>query len=217
MKTLATEKSIHGKATRPPNAVASGNSDIARTVLATETVPRRRVLLALSALSAGLWAVGGPIATTARAAEGSVDRFDFLSTNGNSNCSTAFMDSIAKMPADARLLGSCCSPMNRRRYHQQIRGLTKYSSIAEIPTNPYDIAAGLAQKLMAEYDASLTPVQRSIYRFAMENSEEKGPCCCQCWRWKVYGGLANILLRDHRFTGQQIVEVWNLSDGCGGT
>ncbi|MER9234294.1 hypothetical protein NKI56_19720 [Mesorhizobium sp. M0622] len=50
----------------------------------------------------------------------------------------------------------------------------------------------------------------------MAISEEKGPCCCQCWRWKVYGGLAKVLIREHGFTGRQAVDVWGLSDGCGG-
>jgi hypothetical protein len=44
----------------------------------------------------------------------------------------------------------------------------------------------------------------------------QGSCCCQCWRWRVCGGLDKFLIREHRFTGEQLVEVWNLSDGCGG-
>jgi hypothetical protein len=50
----------------------------------------------------------------------------------------------------------------------------------------------------------------------MQHSDEKGPCCCQRWRWRVYGGLGKFLIREHRFTGEQLVEVWNLSNGCGG-
>lgn len=32
----------------------------------------------------------------------------------------------------------------------------------------------------------------------------------------MYGGLAKLLVREHGFTGEQVVKVWNLSNGCGG-
>lgn len=144
------------------------------------------------------------------------DKFDFLSTNGNSNCSKEFLDSIATMPVTARLQGSCCSEMDRHRYTEQTQGLLKHRNIPEIPPDPYDIAVGLSQKLLPLYDLVLTAEEQKAYDFAMENSAEKGPCCCRCWRWKVYGGLAKKLIRERGFTGEQIVEVWNLSDGCGG-
>ena len=53
-------------------------------------------------------------------------RFDYLSKNGNSSCSGAFRDSIASMPDNARLQGSCCSPMSMHRYNEQVEGLKKY-------------------------------------------------------------------------------------------
>src|SRR5262245_20039678 len=84
-------------------------------------------------------------------------RFDYLSGNGNSNCSAEFMESIATMPSVARLQGSCCSPMDRHRYVEQIKALEKYSAIKEIPPDPYDIAAGVAQKVMPYYELALTP------------------------------------------------------------
>ena len=80
----------------------------------------------------------------------------------------------------------------------------------------YDIAAGTAQKAMSYYDLTLSPDEEKTYQYAIQNSDEKGPCCCQCWRWRVYGGLGKFLIREHRFTGEQLVKVWNLSDGCGG-
>ena len=76
------------------------------------------------------------------------ERFDHLSNNGNSNCTTAFLKSIPTMPASARIQGSCCSPMERKRYGEQIEGLTKYREIPEIPPDPYDIAAAIAQKAL---------------------------------------------------------------------
>lgn len=144
------------------------------------------------------------------------EKFDYLSKNGNSSCSAAFKDSIASMPNDARLQGSCCSPMSMHRYNEQVEGLKKYSNIREIPPDPYDIEAGLAKRLMSYYDMELTPEEQKAYDYAMVNSNEKGPCCCQCWRWYVYGGLGKYLIHNYQFTGEQVTEVWNLSDGCGG-
>jgi hypothetical protein len=143
-------------------------------------------------------------------------RFSYLKTHGNSECSQAFMASIASMPSGARLQGSCCSPMVLNRYIQQVRGLKKYANMPQIPSDPYDIAAGLARKMMAAYGTKLNPVQQAAYAYAMQHSAEKGPCCCKCWRWRAYGGLAKLLIRDHGFTGPQVTQVWNLSDGCGG-
>ncbi|MBI2310101.1 hypothetical protein HYU89_04365 [Candidatus Collierbacteria bacterium] len=143
-------------------------------------------------------------------------KFDYLSKHGNSSCSGAFRDSIASMPDTARLQGSCCSPMSIHRYSEQVEGLKKYQDISEIPSDPYDIEAGLAKKLMTHYDDQLTAEEQKRYDYAMQNSDEKGPCCCKCWRWNVYGGLGKYLIRNYQFTGQQVTEVWNLSDGCGG-
>lgn len=143
-------------------------------------------------------------------------QFEYLSKNGNSSCSSAFKDSIAKMPDNARLRGSCCSPMSLHRYSEQVESLKKYQGISIIPSDPYDIEVGLAKKLLSYYDIKLTTKDQKAYDFAMQNSDEKGPCCCKCWRWFVYGGLGKYLIRNHSFTGEQVTEVWNLSDGCGG-
>lgn len=143
-------------------------------------------------------------------------KFDYLSKHGNSSCSSAFRDSIVSMSDDARLQSSCCSPMSMHRYSEQVEGLKKYQDILEIPPDPYDIEAGLAKKLMAHYDDQLTSEEQKAYDYAMANSDEKGPCCCKCWRWNVYGGLGKYLIKNYKFTGQQVTEVWNLSDGCGG-
>ena len=42
-------------------------------------------------------------------------KFDYLSKNGNSSCSQSFQGTIPSMPDDARLQGSCCSPMSMHR------------------------------------------------------------------------------------------------------
>lgn len=143
-------------------------------------------------------------------------KFDYLSTHGNSSCSSSFQQSIPQMADNARLQGSCCSPMSWHRYSEQVEGLKKYSSISDIPQDPYDIEAGLAKKLMAHYDDQLTTEQQKAYDYAMTHSDEKGPCCCKCWRWYVYGGLAKVLIQNYGFSGEKITDVWNLSDGCGG-
>ena len=121
------------------------------------------------------------------------------------------------MPDNAELKGSCCSPMDFDRYKEQIEGLQKYKDIPEVPADPYDISAGLAKQLQSHYDDALTADGQKAYDYAMQNSMEKGPCCCRCWRWYVYGGLAKLLIQKYHFTGEQVTEVWNLSDGCGGT
>lgn len=148
-------------------------------------------------------------------------KFEDLSQNGNSSCSGIFKDSITTMPDEAHLKGSCCSPMSIHRYTEQVEGLQKFKAVSgqdipEIPNDPYDIEAGLAKRLISYYDLELTPEEQKAYDYAMLNSSEKGPCCCKCWRWYVYGGLAKFLIKNHGFTGEQITEVWNLSDGCGG-
>lgn len=143
-------------------------------------------------------------------------KFDYLSKNGNSSCSQSFRESISQMADNARLQGSCCSPMSWHRYSEQVEGIKKYKDIAEIPPDPYDIDAKLAKKLMSYYDMELSPEEQKAYNFAMANSSEKGPCCCKCWRWYVYGGLGKLLIREKGFSGEQVTEVWDLSDGCGG-
>lgn len=145
-----------------------------------------------------------------------LSKFRELSQNGNSSCSVDFMNSIPRMPPMSRLKGSCCGPMALHRYSEQIEGLKQYAGIPIIPSDPYDIDAGLAQKLLASYDLPLTAVEQGAYDYAIQHSEEKGPCCCQCWRWHVLGGLGKLLVHEHGFTGEQLTKVWNLSNGCGG-
>ena len=178
-------------------------------------------IIALIILVGGYFYFYSKSAQVGHVTEAFAARFDYLSQNGNSSCSAIFQKSILAMSNDARLKGSCCSPMSIHRYTEQVEGLQKFKStpsqnIAEIPDDPYDIEAGLAKRLISYYDIELTPEQQTAYDYAMLNSSEKGPCCCKCWRWYVYGGLAKFLIQNHGFTGEQITEIWNLSDGCGG-
>ena len=173
--------------------------------------------LAMGLTTAMLVLFGMPTSNADEAATGDLKaRFDYLNTHGNSNCSAAFLHSISMMPASARLQGSCCSPMDSSRYARQVTTLKKYASFQEIPADPYDLPAGLAGKLLSAYEQVLNPAEQRAYDEAMRTSDEHGPCCCECWRWHVYGGLAKVLIHDHGFTGAQVEEVWNLSSGCGG-
>jgi hypothetical protein len=181
--------------------------------------PVARAALSLLALTGLLLALAIAASATARsdALDDMLDRFDTLSTQGNSNCSGAFRDAIPNMSTLSMLQGSCCAPMDQHHYEEQVQALVKYRDIPEIPVNPYDVPAGQAARLM-HYDAALVlgPDEEAMLQYAMENSDEKGPCCCMCWRWNVYNGLAKFLIREHGFTGPEVVEVWNLSNGCGG-
>ena len=69
---------------------------------------------------------------------GLVGRFKDLSENGNSTCSTKFSESIATMPPTSRIKGSCCSPMEMKRYVEQVNGLPNTRHRA-VPADPYDI------------------------------------------------------------------------------
>jgi hypothetical protein len=85
-----------------------------------------------------------------------------------------------------------------------------------VPPDPYDISAPLALKLMRYYDMALNNEEKAAYDYAMEHSDMEGPCCCKCWRWKVYGGLGKYLIHARHFTGQQVTDLWNVGQGCGG-
>lgn len=176
----------------------------------------RLLTVVLAVFASALIAASQLMSAATEDAENLRARFDHLSQNGNSNCSPQFMKSIRAMPAEARLQGSCCSPMNFHRYGEQVEGLKGFAEIELIPADPYDIPAPLVTQLMELYGAPLSPKQQAAYDYAMENSDEGGPCCCGCWRWATYGGLAKHLIRDKGFSGEQIATIWDLSDGCGG-
>lgn len=182
----------------------------------TSTPSRRTIVLGVFGVATAAGLLARPALAVAFEDRELAKRFKDLSQNGNSTCSAKFTESIASMPPMARIKGSCCSPMDLKRYGEQVKGLVKYRSIPMIPTDPYDIPAATAQQMLPYYDLKLTGDEQKGYDYAMANSEEKGPCCCPCWRWKVYGGLAKYLIHEHGFDGNQIVDVWDLSDGCGG-
>ncbi len=122
------------------------------------------------------------------------------------------------MPDDARIQGSCCGPMDLHKYQEQVEGLKKYANLPQIPEDPYDVPVALAKQLF-EYQKTiqLTIDQQSIYDEAMKLSDEGGPCCCRCWRWTAFEGQAKYLITELKWSAEQIAELWNLEDGCGGS
>jgi hypothetical protein len=186
--------------------------------MSIEVVTRRIALAVLVAIPIALWP-GSSI--PAHAAKGQdiaklKERFKELSQHGNVECSVQFEKLIGAMAPDGRLQGSCCAPMDEARYRQQIEGLKRYADITEVPPDPYDIPAPLAHKLMGYYDMAINKEEQAAYDYAMEHSDMEGPCCCKCWRWKVYGGLGKLLIHVHHYTGQQVTDLWNVGQGCGG-
>ena len=105
---------------------AKGTTPITKCSILQRNLSRREFSIA-----AGLFALPWSLPIIARAAEPQTldARFEFLSNHGNSTCSAVFTDSISKMPVTARLQGSCCSPMDRHRYGEQVQALRKYSAI----------------------------------------------------------------------------------------
>src|SRR5215813_3825343 len=179
--------------------------------------PRSSLLATISALLiCGSFAVASTNAQEATYDTALKSHFQSLSQHGNVECSVQFEKLIGTMGPEGRLQGSCCAPMDETRYRQQIEGLKKYADIAEVPPDPYDIPAQLAHKLMGDYDLVLNKEEQAAYDYAMEHSDMEGPCCCKCWRWKVYGGLGKLLIHVHHYTGQQLTDLWNVGQGCGG-
>ena len=122
------------------------------------------------------------------------------------------------MSDDERIQGSCCSPMDFHRYQEQVEGLKKYADVLQIPSDPYDVPVKLAKQLL-EYQKTiqLTPDEQAVYDQATQLAEEGGPCCCRCWRWFAFEGQAKYLITKLNWSAQQVAELWDLEDGCGGS
>ena len=149
------------------------------------------------------------------------EHFEYLVENRNSACYT--IRTVMQMSDGGRIMGSCCGPMVMHTYEEQLEALKRYSNIKEIPQDPYDISVVQAKELINYFKTiNLSPEQQKIYEDAKKMSMEGGPCCCGndegngCWRWNVYGGLAKYLITEYNFDAEQIAEVWDISDGCGG-
>ncbi len=167
--------------------------------------------------SHGLSAAELKQADEARVATGTLEqRFALLSRRHTNKCSLASVD-LDKIAVEGRLQGSCCSRMVFDRYVEQIRGLRAYAAVSEIPADPYDIPVALAKQLISlDRAIALSPAEQAIYDRAVKLSDEHGPCCCHCWRWRAFEGQAKELIVRRHYSAAQIAHVWELEDGCGG-
>lgn len=147
---------------------------------------------------------------------GTAEKMEYLSNENSSFCGLQ-PTSVDAYADSERIQGACCGAMDLHRYQEQVEGLKEYSHISQIPTDPYDISASLAKELFAyQKDIQLNFEQQKIYNEATEVAHEGGPCCCKCWRWTAFEGQAKYLITKHNFNAQQIADVWDLEDGCGG-
>jgi hypothetical protein len=148
---------------------------------------------------------------------GNPDRFEYLSNQTSNSCGLQ-PKTVIDYPDSRRLQGSCCSPMDREEYRRQVEGLNEYENISQIPADPYDIPASLA-KLLLGYQSSieLLPHQQAIYDEAMQMTPEKGPCCCECWRWFAFEGMSKYLIQEHGWQSSELAGLIHLVDGCGGS
>lgn len=142
-------------------------------------------------------------------------KFNQLSISHTNLC--AGPSFISSKSDNDRLQGSCCSPMDFKAYVSQINGLKKFADIPQIPTDPYDIKVSLARELLGyQQSITLNESQQQTYQEAVQISSEHGPCCCKCWRYDAFEGLAKFLITKHNFTAGEVAQAWDLVDGCGG-
>jgi hypothetical protein len=152
----------------------------------------------------------------AAARAGSHAHFVSLASKSSNYCGLQAAG-ITRFGDEHRLQGSCCSAMDEHAYREQVEQLRAYRGIRQIPRDPYDISASLVKRLL-EYDRrmSLTGGQHRTYARSMAMSEQKGPCCCPCWRWTAFRGLAKFLISDRHWRSRRVATVIDLLEGCGG-
>lgn len=157
-----------------------------------------------------------PSSIPAMAPAGSSVKFADLSRQHSNRCGLQAAE-IRAHPDRQRLQGSCCSPMDEPSYQAQVAALRRYAAIPEIPTDPYDIPAGLVKELLHDRAAiTLSPAQATTYRQAMQRTPEQGPCCCHCWRWDAFEGLGKFLIARKGWSAPELARLIAALDGCGG-
>jgi len=117
---------------------------------------------------------------------------------------------------DSLLTGACCGRMSEERYLKQRKKIYEYfSNVDEIPKDPWNVPVETAKRF-TKYDKEvvLSPNEQAVYNKAMELFDE-GPCCCHCWRWTTFNGLAKYLIREKGFNAEQIARLWASEDVCG--
>lgn len=155
----------------------------------------------------------------ASAPSGSDEKFNYLAKQTSNSCGLQ-RNVVFRYPDEQRIQGSCCNKMDHHAYQEQIEGLKKYNGEpveSIIPQDPYDLSAAEAKVAYGFLDSiKLTSDQQKIYNEAAKMSKEGGPCCCKCWHWDAYEGFAKKLIADYGWNAEQIAELWDLSDACGG-
>ena len=156
------------------------------------------------------------VTSSARTTAGTPERFAYLARQHSNRCDLQARE-LMRRGGDGRLQGSCCSPMDEHAYVEQARALRRYAGIGQIPPDPYDVKVALAQRLLRyQADIHLSRPDRSIYTRAMEMSDEKGPCCCRCWRWTAVEGLSKYLIAKRGWEPPRLARLVDAVEGCGG-
>ena len=147
---------------------------------------------------------------------GSKTRFTYLAAQHTNYCSLDQKTVMGYMDSQ-HMQGACCNPMDMAKYEKQVSYLRQYSNIPQIPKDPYDIPASQAKQLLGYEDGiKLAGADKATYDQAMQMTDDKGPCCCKCWRWYMTEGLDKYLITEHHMTAHQIAEITDTTNGCGG-
>lgn len=142
-------------------------------------------------------------------------RYAVLSNSHSNQCNLQSAE-MMKMANGVRLRGGCCFPMDRAHYEQQLRELRGYAGSGVVPSDPYDVSVVLAKRLLGFRSISLNRHGRATYRRAVQLSRLGGPCCCRCWRWQAFKGQAHFMIARRGYTAQQVADLWEREEGCGG-
>ncbi len=142
--------------------------------------------------------------------------FSSLTAQRSNRCGLTPAELETSTPAQ-HLQGSCCFPMDMSTYEWQVKALSRYATIAQIPRDPYDVPVSVARRLLS-YDKSihLSARQQATYNRAMSMSREKGPCCCHCWRWTAFRGMSKYLIARASWSAPQVALLIDDVQGCGG-
>jgi len=173
----------------------------------------------LAAAGTGFHLVGTPSSGPAPATgaiPGTPQRFAQLASAHTNACSLQ-RSTVDAYPDDQRIQGSCCNAMDPTKYRYQVEQLRHYAGIPEIPSDPYDIRAGLAKRLFRLDDTiRLSGVDQRTFDRVMQMTEDKAPCCCHCWRWDAAEGLDRFLITRHHLGAAEVARITDLVNGCGG-
>ena len=200
-----------------------------------ESSIRRRLFTLLGATVAGVTALLVVVAAaaafhlhTVQPADGSVSAaapaanpgtpimFAYLASQHTNFCSLE-RSTVEADPDTMHIQGACCSALDMAKYQEQVRDLRQFADISQIAPDPYNVPVPLARALFHDDDAIvLDGAQKATYDAAMGMTEDKGPCCCHCWRWSMTEGLAKRLITVNHMGAATVARVVDLANGCGG-